>query len=259
MGAYSFREDEPSLSELRGIRYLHFGGTEWIQGAMRVRRPTELVLAYTRQMMAWLLFAIPRPDSTLGILGLGAGSLLRYCFRHTPSKVATIERNERVTAMCDAYFPLPRSPRSLIHHCDAADWVSDWRNEGRCLALMVDLYDAHAEGPVCGSLEFYEGCRAVLEGQGIVAVNLFGNHESFAPNMAHIHAAFRDRVLELPEIDAGNRVVLGFRGPLPALDRQELQERARFLQTECGLPASKWVGDLWRELKRARLRCGEDT
>ena len=37
-----------------GVRYLHFG-SEWVQGAMRIRRPFALELAYTREMLAGLL------------------------------------------------------------------------------------------------------------------------------------------------------------------------------------------------------------
>jgi hypothetical protein len=40
-----------TLSEFQGVRYLHFG-SEWVQGAMRLSRPDELVLSYVRQMMA---------------------------------------------------------------------------------------------------------------------------------------------------------------------------------------------------------------
>ena len=39
------------FSEEEGFRYLHFG-SPWIQGAMKVGRPFELVLEYPRQMMA---------------------------------------------------------------------------------------------------------------------------------------------------------------------------------------------------------------
>ena len=46
------------ISEENGVRYLHFG-SEWVQGAMRIRRPYALELAYTREMMAPLLFASP--------------------------------------------------------------------------------------------------------------------------------------------------------------------------------------------------------
>ena len=44
-----------TLSEHNGVRYLHFG-TEWIQGAMRLRKPDSLELEYAQQMMAWMLF-----------------------------------------------------------------------------------------------------------------------------------------------------------------------------------------------------------
>jgi spermidine synthase len=69
--------DEPTLSEQDGVRYLHFN-SEWVQGAMRLARPSELVLAYTAQMMAWMLFLKAGSRDRLGILGLGAGSLLRF-------------------------------------------------------------------------------------------------------------------------------------------------------------------------------------
>ena len=42
------------ISEEAGVRYLHFG-SDWIQGAMRIRKPYALELAYTREMMAGLL------------------------------------------------------------------------------------------------------------------------------------------------------------------------------------------------------------
>src|SRR3546814_18179402 len=82
------------------------------------------------------------------------------------------------------------------------------------MALMVDLYDAQAQGPVRDSLEFYQGCHRALADTGVMTVNLFGNHASFPPNLKNIRKAFNGRVLELPEIDAGNRVVLAFKGPV---------------------------------------------
>src|SRR5690625_6534808 len=85
------------MSEFDGIRYLHFG-TRWVQGAMRISRPDELVLDYTEQMLAWLLFVDPEPDDRIGILGLGAGALLKYTLRHTPAQVETVERSEEHTS-----------------------------------------------------------------------------------------------------------------------------------------------------------------
>src|SRR3546814_18642541 len=101
--------DQPTLSEADGIRYLHFG-TEWIQGAMRIKAPAELVLEYTAQMMAWLLFLDPPTDEPIGLLGLGAGSLARFCLNPTRSPVAVVDWNPRVPAACPLFFPLPAAP-----------------------------------------------------------------------------------------------------------------------------------------------------
>src|SRR5690606_12587022 len=149
----AWEDDEPTLSEEAGIRYLHFN-SEWIQGAMRIARPSELVLAYTQQMMAWLPFVTAGPRGRIGSLGVGAGSLLRFTFRHTRAPVESVERNPAVTALCRAFFRLPGSARSVIDHADARDWVAEPGRAGRYRVLMVDLYDSRAEGPVCGDPAF---------------------------------------------------------------------------------------------------------
>lgn len=235
--------DEPTLSEFDGVRYLHFG-TEWVQGAMRVRRPAELVLNYTAQMMAWLLFLEPRQDDRLAVLGLGAGSLTRFCLKHTPSTVLTVEWNPRVTAMCQMYFRLPQTPRAPIVHEDAAVWAGDGTNAGCARAIMVDLYDACARGPVRDSTTFYRNCRRALEGAGVVTVNLFGNHESFPRNIDNLNRAFDDRVVVLPEIDEGNRIALAFSGPALELEPQVLLQRAEVVEGKYGLPAVRWARSL---------------
>ncbi len=228
------------MSEMDGVRYLHFG-TEWIQGAMRVRKPAELVLAYTQQMMSWLLFLEPSARDQVGILGLGAGALLRYVQARTRACTETVEWNPQVTAICHSFFRLPVGGRSVITHADAGEWVHGVRNADRFLALMVDLYDAQAQGPVRDTAAFYAGCRRTLAEAGIMAVNLFGNHESFPRNMDNIREAFDGRVLELPEIDAGNRVVLAFKGPLLDVSVGRFMARAGIVESAYGLPATRWA------------------
>lgn len=242
-----WEDDEPTVSEESGIRYLHFG-TEWVQGAMRLRRPNDLVLAYTQQMMAWLLLVEPEADHEVGILGLGAGSLLRYTLRNTPVRLVTVEWNPIVTAVCRSQFRLPDSPRSEIEHCDAADWVSDPANIGRCAVLMVDLYDATAQGPVRGSPEFYRDCARALGDSGVITVNLFGEHASFEPNLDALRSAFPDGLLVLPEIDAGNRIAIGIKGGLPNLSVGDFLDHARQVEQRYRLPAQRWARDILQQL-----------
>jgi spermidine synthase len=70
-----------TLSEQDGVRYLHFG-TEWVQGAMRIRKPDWPELEYAQQMMAWMLF-IEQPRA-IAQLGLGAATLTKFCYRQFP-------------------------------------------------------------------------------------------------------------------------------------------------------------------------------
>ncbi len=245
--------DEPTISELDGIRYLHFG-TEWVQGAMRLRRPNDLVLAYTQQMMAWLLFLEPGAEDDIGIMGLGAGSLLRYTLHKTAARVATVEWNPMVSAVCRSHFRLPDSPRSQIDHCDAADWVRVADNIGRFRALMVDLYDATAQGPVRGSPDFYLDCARALTEDGIITVNLFGEHASFEPNLEGLRAAFPNGLLVLPEIDAGNRVAIGLKAGLPDLSVGEFIDRAGQIEKHYRLPAVRWARDLLQQVQQEAAR-----
>lgn len=235
--------DMPSLSEADGIRYLHFS-TEWVQGAMRMDDPAELVLEYTAQMMGWLLFLDPPKQGQIGMLGLGAGSLARFCMKHTRSPLTVVEWNPRVTSVCQLFFRLPTSPRLTIHHADAGQWVADPANFGTCPVLMVDLYDAQARGPVRDSAGFYMGCRQVLGEVGILAVNLFGQHESFDRNIQNLVKAFDGRIVLLPEIDAGNRIVLAFSGPDLQVSAADLMARAEAVEATYGLPARRWARSL---------------
>lgn len=230
-----------TLSESDGIRYLHFG-TQWIQGAMRISRPHDLVLDYTQQMMTWLLFQEPAKEDEIAILGLGAGSLLRYCMKHTSSPIHTVEINPRVTAMCRSFFRLPENKRSHLYHQDAEQWVQEAQHISRYKVLMVDLYDAYAEGPVCSSLDFYQGCYDCLDEAGLMTVNLFGAHHSYDENIDRIMEVFQGQALVLPEIEEGNIIVLAFKGnDLAQTTTIQLLEKAQQVQEQYKLPARRWA------------------
>ena len=234
-------KEDVTLSESDGIRYLHFG-TQWIQGAMRIKRPYDLVLTYTQQMMTWLLFHELQKEEEIAILGLGAASLLRFCMKHTVSPIHTVEINPRVTAMCKTFFRLPEQARSRIYHEDAQQWVKKPEHIGRYKVLMVDLYDADAQGPVCSSLAFYQNCYHCLDEEGLMTVNLFGAHASYEENINRIAQSFNGNLLILPEIEEGNIVVLAFKGDyLARTTTASLIQKAQNVQEKYKLPARRWA------------------
>src|SRR5690348_13659038 len=83
------------ISEEDGIRYLHLG-TDTIQSGMRVSAPDELVLAYTRSMMAFLLF-VSEPQRVVTV-GLGGGSVSKWVYRHLPRARQVVIRSEEHTS-----------------------------------------------------------------------------------------------------------------------------------------------------------------
>jgi spermidine synthase len=232
-----------TFSEEEGVRYLHFG-TQWIQGAMRLKQPWRIELDYAQQMMAWLLFlATP---ARIVQLGLGTGALTKFAYRFLRAeKVEAVELNPAVAIAARTMFALPPDDARLtVHECDAWDFVHDRANHGTTGAMQIDLYDATARGPVLDSVAFYRAARACLAKAGIITVNLFGDHPSFARNMKNLNAAFDHRVLALPEVHDGNRVVLAFSGPPLEVPYALLEKRARLIETKLGLPASQWVQGL---------------
>lgn len=228
------------ISESDGVRYLHFG-TRWIQGAMRIRRPYELEVDYVRDMMAWLLFLDP-PARVLQ-LGLGAAALTKFVHRFCePAEVTVVESSRAVIAAARQWFALPpEDDRLSVVHGDAGAFLKRARVRGRFGVLQVDLYDAHARGPVLDSAEFYADCARALAEPGMLAVNLFGEPASFAPNRRRIAEAFDGRVLALPPGESGNVVLLAFKGPPLQVGRREIFERAMAVQQRWRLPARAWA------------------
>lgn len=212
---------------------------------MRIARPFSLELEYQRLMMAVGLF-LPEPRSIVQ-LGLGAGALTKFCWRHVSSaRIVAVELNDDVIDAAHAWFHLPAvDERLTVVKADARVFISHPRRRACADWLQVDLYDAKARGPVYDDVAFYRACRKALRSPGVASFNLFGR--KFDPSFAAIASAFDDRALVLPEVDAGNRVVLAFAGPPLDVPFAALDRRARELEARWKLKARGWVAGLRRE------------
>lgn len=230
-----------TLSEDDGVRYLHFG-TEWVQGGMRIARPFALELEYQRQMMAIGLL-LPEPRRIVQ-LGLGAAALTKFCYRHVPSaEIVVVELTAEVITAARTWFRLPADDdRLTVVEADARDFISDPRQRSRADWLQVDLYDAAARGPVHDDVDFYRACRRALAAPGVACFNLFGSR--FDPSLDAIRSAFEGRVLLLPEVEHGNRIVIALAGPALDVPFSVVYERALELERRWKLPARRWVAGL---------------
>jgi spermidine synthase len=237
------RLPEVNYMEGDGVRYMHFE-TPWIQGAMRVNAPDEIELDYVQRMMAWMLFrdeaAVTEGHAVQ--LGLGAGTITRFCHKQLKMRTTAVELNPNVIEACRLWFRLPRDSKLLrVLERDAGAYVADPANRATVDVLSVDLYDQDAARPVLDSIEFYRDCRAVLNDGGVMAVNLFGRRASFAASYERIVEAFgADAVHALKPTPEGNTIVIAMKH-VTVPDRRVLARRAENIETRWKLPASKWL------------------
>jgi spermidine synthase len=234
---------EVNFSEEGPIRHLHLG-SEWIQGSMLVDAPTVLVHEYIQRMMAWLLFIDPTGVNKRQALqlGLGAGSLTKFCHKELRMKTTAIELNPQVLHACRGWFKLPQdNTRMNVVLADASQEIKQPRWLGTVDALQVDLYDEEAAAPVLDTEDFYSDCRKTLTDEGCMTVNLFGRTSSYAKSVDKIAAAFgRDAIWAFKSTREGNTVVMAQR-TASRPKRAVLEERANLIKTNWGLPADKWV------------------
>jgi len=234
---------EVNFSEDGEIRYLHLG-TEWIQGSMFLDRPFDIELEYVQRMFGWLLF-LPHAEvkgAHAMQLGLGAGTITKFCYKKLKMTCTAVELNPAVLHACRGWFRLPPDDERLrVVLADAALEIQkdEWR--GTVDALQVDLYDEEAAAPVLDTPDFYRHCRELLTQQGCMTVNLFGRSSSYGESVEKICAAFgEDAVWIFKPTREGNAIVLAQR-TASRPSRDALMSTAIAIETKWGLPATKWL------------------
>lgn len=217
-----------------GLRTLHFD-SRWTQGAMRIERPWDLALEYTRVMMACLLMRDEGfPDNVL-LIGLGAGSLAKFLYHHYPfAHLTVVEIEPRVVTAAREYFHLPLDPDRLdIVIGDGAEFVRT--TDETYDLILVDGFNEHGHTGDLNTLPFYQACRARLSKQGLLAVNLIGLCDGVQGGFAHIDAAFDHRAVMFPKCKSGNTIAFAATGERVDLSLDELRKRALALEERTAL------------------------
>lgn len=178
-----------------------------IQSRMRLDDPTALDLDYSRVMMAFLLLQ-PQPASIL-MIGLGGGSLAKYCHRHLPqARITVVEINPEVIAARETFQVPPDSEHFSVVCGDGAAFLAS-TPRGSYDVILVDGFGPEGEQPeaLC-SLAFYKACRAALRQSGVLMVNLQDKEPQCSRLIGRIWQMFGEPVVPLEVACGGNLVVL---------------------------------------------------
>ena len=209
-GAFqSLQFTAPFVQDTGGSKSLHFTHGE-LQSVMLTDEPTRLALDYTRTMMGFLLFN-PAP-AHIGMIGLGGGSLVKFCHRHlSGSRMTVLEINPHVIALRKE-FQVPDDDARLT--VLAADGALFLQTETPAFdVLLVDGFDHDGQPAALCSQRFYEDCCAALAPDGLLVVNLHYQHPDYPLLVERIGRSFGGNAVEILVEEKTNAIALASKGP----------------------------------------------
>jgi spermidine synthase len=162
---------------------------------MRIDDPYALVNEYTRKMMGFLAFQ-PRPKQVL-IIGLGGGSLVKYCHRHLPTtRITAVEINPDVLALRSQFLVPPDDERLTVIQADGADHVARMVDRGeRINAILVDAYDHTGIARSVVERSFVENTKRILGSNGVFVLNLIAESADAKRHIETVRQVFADAVV----------------------------------------------------------------
>ena len=226
-----FALPEVGISEHGNIRSLHLG-SETVQSSMNVDYPAELVLSYSRAMMAWLLFAENVRHITQ--IGLGGGSFVRWIDAHLSEVAQTaVEINPQVISVARGLFELPfEGEKFEIIEAAGAEYIKPLR--GGTDILLVDGFDGVQIIDALVAEPFFADCRTALSEHGIFVTNWWSGDKRYPLFLQRLAQVFDQRVLCVPAETHGNVAVLAFQNQAPQ-PLAALQKKAAKLSEQYGL------------------------
>ena len=238
-------DDGMEVTEERGLRTLRLGSCA-IQSAMRVSRPWELELAYTRAMMGFLMLT-PAPQDVL-MVGLGGGSLAKFIRKHLPqTRITAVEIDPRVIAAARAHFELPPDDETLaVVEADGALFVKQQAESAD--VILLDGFDAGNQVEALATQKFYTACRRALKPGGVLVVNLWGRDTEFAEYFARLSRAFDGEVGWIAVQHKVNIIVMAFKESGAAARLDAVQPQLAELSKHFGLDLRGFARDFqWTE------------
>ncbi|HNB91076.1 MAG TPA: transferase, partial [Plasticicumulans sp.] len=194
---------QPFLYMADGLLSLHFEAAS-VQSRMDPAAPARLTLGYTRTMMGAALLLLGPVPGRIAMIGLGGGSLVKYCRQHLPEAVIEVaEISAEVIALRERFCVPADSDHLRVLCTDGAAFVAT-AGAGEWDLLLVDGFGPGGQPPQLGSQRFYDDCRAALGADGLLVANLAGSDPRLDLYLSRLETAF-GRVLNLPAADSDNR------------------------------------------------------
>lgn len=208
------------ITTVNGVRTLWFvrdpiragqPGEEVIESQIKLDRPYDLLIDYTKYMFLSYLFK-PKQEKVL-IVGLGGGAMIHFLTKYDPGvKVDVVEIDPKIVEVADKYFGVRSGGNVKIVTQDAFMYLKDTKEKYDVIymdAFLKPSRDTDETGKPLKqkTLQFYRDLQQRLNPKGMVVYNI-NPHPQIANDVAIIRESFpQTYVYELPY--GGGLVVIG--------------------------------------------------
>jgi len=234
---YRGESNIPFILDTAGMRHLYFDLAA-VQSSMRLDEPNALVTAYARKMMAFLLFN--RAPRHILMIGLGGGSLVKFCHRHLPStQLTVVEINPDIVALRESFYIPPDDERLQVIVGDGGDFVRncEWTAD----VLLIDAFDHAGVAPSLASRDFYARAFRCLSSHGVLVMNLAGERGRYVAHLEQLRETCPGPVLLVPVEDDGNVLIFAFARTERAWTSQVAERAAEELQHDLELEFPRFL------------------
>ncbi len=226
----------------RGVRALYFERGGATQSALKVGRPLELQLAYSKSAMV-ALGLVPEPRRIL-VVGLGGGAMPMFLRALYPGAlIEVVDIDPKVVEVARRFFGFREDDKLKVAVADGRAYV-EAAEPGYDL-IFLDAYGRAQVPRHLATLEFLAAVKKKLSPKGAVVGNVWSGESNalYAPMVRTYQRAFGD-VCDLDVPGAGNRILVHWQGgPVPPAD--ERAARAGAVGRKKALPFD--LGALGRE------------
>jgi spermidine synthase len=209
----SFDNHPVEIIDEGGYRSLFFSGNV-LQSRVSLSRPHELVLFYTRYMMAATLVR-PKPEHVL-LIGIGAGTMVSFLNHHFPHcGVDAVDNSSRIIKLAQGFFNMPASPPVTIHCRDGFDFLKTIGPSQNYDFILVDAFNERGMSETVYTDTFFHLCMKTLRQDGVLSCNFWSGDPR---KLELVKQAFADQAVSsifIPVRNRGNIVGLAFNSPVP--------------------------------------------
>jgi spermidine synthase len=164
-----------------------FDGTDPIQSEMKLSRPTDLTLPYSRHMITAL--PVVAKTGRILVVGLGGACIQRYLHMLLPDAIIeTAELDPAVLDVARKFFFFKEDAGQKVHIGDGRRFIEQSREKYDL--IMLDAFSATSIPYMLATKEFLEIVKDHLATGGAVCTNLWYDQEDYHDMLKTYAAVF---------------------------------------------------------------------